>query len=32
MWVSKAKHLAAMVAGKKGSAQESQIKEPIIDT
>ena len=30
MWVSKAKHLVAMVVGKEGPAQKSQIREPII--
>ena len=30
MWVSKAKHLVAMVVGKEGPAQKSQIREPIV--
>ena len=31
MWVSKAKNISAIVVGKEGPAQESQIREPIID-
>ena len=31
MWVSKAKKIAVMAVGKRGPAQESQIREPIID-